>query len=212
MPFQPYTRQISTTKNCFMKRTFYVIPVLFLAFVLLQVKVSAQQSVGIGTTTPDPSSILDITSINKGVLLPRVTTAQKNAIAAPATGLLVYQTDSVPGFYYYLSGWQLLNFPAANISLSNLADPTAINQHLLPEANGTKDLGSLTNGWNGLYINADMYLSGLRLITSRGSNTFFGMNGGNTGITGSYNTGTGTEALKKSASLSGAFPIQLVRH
>ena len=50
--------------------------------------------VGIGTTTPDPSSILHIESLDKGLLVPRLSTAQINAIANPATGLIVYNTDA----------------------------------------------------------------------------------------------------------------------
>lgn len=49
--------------------------------------------VGIGTTTPDASSILHIESTDKGVLVPRLTNAQINAITNPANGLLVYNTD-----------------------------------------------------------------------------------------------------------------------
>jgi hypothetical protein len=49
--------------------------------------------VGIGTTTPDPSSILDIESNSQGVLLPRLTTAQRNAIVSPANGLLFFNSD-----------------------------------------------------------------------------------------------------------------------
>ena len=49
--------------------------------------------VGIGTTTPNASSILDIESTNQGVLVPRLTTAQINAIANPETGLLVFNSD-----------------------------------------------------------------------------------------------------------------------
>ncbi len=49
--------------------------------------------VGIGTTSPDPSSILHVESSDKGVLIPRLTTAQINAIASPANGLMVYNTD-----------------------------------------------------------------------------------------------------------------------
>lgn len=47
-------------------------------------------NVGIGTTTPAASSKLDITSTTQGVLFPRMTTTQKNAIATPATGLVVF--------------------------------------------------------------------------------------------------------------------------
>lgn len=49
--------------------------------------------VGIGTTTPDTSSVLDVESTDKGVLIPRLTTIQRNSIASPAKGLLVFNTD-----------------------------------------------------------------------------------------------------------------------
>ncbi len=49
--------------------------------------------VGIGTTSPDPSSVLHIQSLDKGILVPRLTTIQINAITNPANGLLVYNTD-----------------------------------------------------------------------------------------------------------------------
>jgi hypothetical protein len=47
---------------------------------------------GINTTTPDPSAILDVYSTNKGFLPPRLTTAERDAIAAPAAGLMIYNT------------------------------------------------------------------------------------------------------------------------
>ncbi|XLS29784.1 hypothetical protein ACJD0Z_02935 [Flavobacteriaceae bacterium M23B6Z8] len=51
--------------------------------------------VGIGTTSPDASSVLDVTAPNDdaGVLFPRLTTTQRDAISSPATGLLIYNTD-----------------------------------------------------------------------------------------------------------------------
>ena len=49
---------------------------------------------------PDASAMLDVQSTSKGLLLPRMTAAQRSTIAMPATGLLVYQTDGSPGFYY----------------------------------------------------------------------------------------------------------------
>ncbi len=61
----------------------------------------AQQNVGIGTNTPDPSALLHLESTSKGLLIPRMTQAQRNAISSPATGLIIYQTDNNPGFYYY---------------------------------------------------------------------------------------------------------------
>lgn len=62
----------------------------------------AQNNVGIGTNSPDPSAVLDMQSASQGVLVPRMTTAQRNAIATPAEGLLVYDTD-VDCFFFYES-------------------------------------------------------------------------------------------------------------
>ena len=55
----------------------------------------SQQGVAINTdgSTPDANAILDLKSTTKGLLLPRMTTAQRNAIANPAAGLIVYDTD-----------------------------------------------------------------------------------------------------------------------
>jgi hypothetical protein len=76
-----------------------------LAAALLTATTSAQ--VGIGTTTPDASSALDITSTTKGLLIPRMTNAERGFIDTPATGLMIYQTDGTPGFYYYNgSSWE----------------------------------------------------------------------------------------------------------
>jgi uncharacterized protein (TIGR02145 family) len=69
----------------------------------------ALAQVGIGTTTPDASSMLDVSSTSKGMLVPRMTSAQRSAISSPVTGLLVYQTDSPSGYYYYDGvAWKLL--------------------------------------------------------------------------------------------------------
>ena len=68
--------------------------------------------VGIGTTNPDPSAMMDIRPVgnHKGILIPRVTQSEKNQISTPATGLLLYQTDGTSGFYYHNgSNWKLIN-------------------------------------------------------------------------------------------------------
>lgn len=66
--------------------------VLTLLVLLLSINVIAQ-NVGIGTSTPDASAKLDIVSTNSGVLLPRMNTTQRDAIASPAVGLTIYNTD-----------------------------------------------------------------------------------------------------------------------
>ncbi|QQX77848.1 MULTISPECIES: hypothetical protein [Aequorivita] len=72
---------------------------LFLLFLLIT-SVSLRAQVGIGNTNPATSSMLDITSTDKGILLPRMTTVQRNAITTPANSLMVYDT-TVKAYYYY---------------------------------------------------------------------------------------------------------------
>ena len=134
------------------------IAILFLAFFSFA-KVNAQPNVGIGTILPDPSSVLDISATDKGLLIPRLTTAAKNAINVPATGLLIYQKDSIPGFYYYLNQWQALPLSAANLTLSNLAETTVVNSHLLPAGSASRDIGSSTNAWKDIYYGGNIYLT-----------------------------------------------------
>ena len=61
----------------------------------------AQVAINTTGTNPDPTAMLDISSTTKGLLIPRMTQAQRTAINAPAAGLLVYQTDNTAGYYYY---------------------------------------------------------------------------------------------------------------
>ena len=62
-----------------------------------------QAQVGIGTAQPEPSAMLDIRANgnHKGLLIPRITAAEKNSITAPAEGLIIYQTDGDAGFYFF---------------------------------------------------------------------------------------------------------------
>ncbi|WP_343634484.1 hypothetical protein [Fluviicola sp.] len=73
-----------------------------IAFVFGVGAVYAQNNVGIGTTTPNANAILEMQSTSQGVLVPRMTTVQRNAIAAPTEGLLVYDID-VNCFFFYES-------------------------------------------------------------------------------------------------------------
>lgn len=76
----------------------------FIIFILLA-STSSFSQVGIGTTTPDASSMLDIVSTAKGLLAPRMTTAQRNAISSPANGLIVFNTTTNSIDYFDGSSW-----------------------------------------------------------------------------------------------------------
>ncbi|WP_339838960.1 hypothetical protein [uncultured Flavobacterium sp.] len=84
-----------------MKKNFTLsLKTIFWFFMLFCTIQNLNAQVGIGTTSPAASSVLDITSTTQGLLMPRMTTAQKNTIVTPANGLMVYDAD-LKGFSYY---------------------------------------------------------------------------------------------------------------
>ena len=90
------------------------IKITFLLIILVHFSYS---QVGIGTTIPDASAMLDINSTTGGILIPRLTQAERIAITSPATGLLVYQTDNTTGFWYF-NGTIWTNFAGATTGWS----------------------------------------------------------------------------------------------
>ena len=83
--------------------------ILILAALFATPFVATSQSVGIGTETPDSSAILDLSSTTQGVLVPRMTDVERDAIIDPADGLLVYVTTDSAFYCYDGNAWGLLN-------------------------------------------------------------------------------------------------------
>lgn len=94
----------------------YRITAVALAFLFWNSSGSIAQSLGLNNASPNASSIFDAVSTSKGILIPRMTMTQRDAISTPATGLLVYVTDKTIGYYYY-DGTQWVNMysPSSNI-------------------------------------------------------------------------------------------------
>jgi hypothetical protein len=118
---------IRLIKITVMKKIFLALTICTLFSTLL-----IAQSVGINNNTPHASAILDIKSTTKGLLIPRMLLAERNLIAAPATGLLIYQTDNTPGYYYYNgTSWTVLASGGATnywtVSGSNIFNNNAGN-------------------------------------------------------------------------------------
>jgi len=73
--------------------------ILLVSLLIFFSSFSLFSQVGINTTDPDASSALDIVDDKRGILIPRMTTSEKNAIVDPAHSLLVYDTD-LDGYYF----------------------------------------------------------------------------------------------------------------
>lgn len=86
-------------KSTFLQKLFYIN-----VLCLLLMNNALSQNVGIGTTTPNASAKVDIQSTNGGILIPRMSTAQRTGIASPANGLLVFD-NTTNSFWYYSSSW-----------------------------------------------------------------------------------------------------------
>ncbi|MAX70975.1 MAG: cell wall anchor protein [Flavobacteriaceae bacterium] len=163
---------------------------LITLFFLFTFLVSFSQ-VGIGTTNPNPSSILELNSTSQGMLTPRMTTAQRNGITTPAEGLLVYDTDE-SSFYYYSSGsWiplegsDIRNNYKLIKSIDDLSDELTagggseylLNTNYLYEINGEITFDYPVN-LNGAYVEGKDIGSDI-LINASGSALFSGSSGGN---------------------------------
>ena len=93
----------------------------FLAAVLLTATTVAQ--VGINIETADASAALDIVSTTGGLLVPRMTETQRDDITSAATGLMIYQTDGTPGFYYFNgSGWGEVGATSTTYSIGDIVN------------------------------------------------------------------------------------------
>jgi hypothetical protein len=105
-----------------------------IALLLLIFSNTIFSQVGIGTTTPNVTSILDVTSTTNGILVPRLTSAQRIAIASPAQSLMVYDTD-VDLYYYYSasnSSWTAINVGSIkNISATSYTLSAVDNGRIL---------------------------------------------------------------------------------
>jgi hypothetical protein len=137
-----------------------------------QNKFPSSGAAGIGTTSPNSSSLLEVKSTKKGVLIPRMTKTQRNAISSPALGLLIFQTNDNPGFYYYNSGWHPLASSAtgfAKTNLSNLSSTTSINANLLPSKNNQRNLGSQSKKWKNGYFGSTVFTKALIATDSAGT-------------------------------------------
>ena len=126
----------------------------FLLLLILCFGISFGQ-MGLGTTSPATTSVLDLSSSSKGLLTPRMTTLQRNAIASPAIGLIVYNTDDATLNTYNGStlGWQ--DFTARYKTITSNSDTTTelLTYEVSSEMTISPPEGNYMVSFNGQYKN-----------------------------------------------------------
>lgn len=183
------------------------------------------QAVSINTdgSSPAPSALLDVKSTDKGMLVPRMTTAQRSGIAAPATGLLVFDTNT--GSFWFYNGTAWANLSGGGTPATFIADTdgnTKVQTEAAPNENvirfsldGTGKMVlqqnaagaarlELPDGAHSTSIGQEAGANNVPVPGISGeNNTFLGYRAGNSNTTGSGNTAGGASAL--SANTSGAY-------
>lgn len=175
------------------------------AFSLMSL-LAAAQNVSINNTgaNPDPSAMLDVASDAAGVLIPRMTTAQRNGIVNPATGLLVFDTTTETFWYRLVGGW--IELTDNYHGLQDMDRDTKVQVEENPDEDiirfdiGGKEAMILTQNANNatrLDMGPDQ---GLIIGRNAGSNSFPGFNtiighsAGASNLTGEFNVFLGYQA------------------
>lgn len=174
---------------------------LFLSL-LFTASLTIAQNVGIGTVSPAASAQLEVNSNNKGILIPRLTKTQKNTIASPATGLLVYQTGPDSAGFHYYDGTQWKWIPSS-ADTDTLAWRTGGNTgtNAVLHFMGTRDNRPLTFRINN---------QGAGIIDTSGS-LAFGRGALRNNPSGKKNTAFGDSALYKNGN-GATLPIHAVNN
>jgi hypothetical protein len=118
-----------------------IIFILFFYFFMLHGKLFCQ-NIGIGTTAPHASAKLDATSINKGMLPPRMTSSQRDSISNPAQGLMIFNTDPSYLEIFTSIGWLTLDID--NFPIEKLLGGAGLEQY--PCIQKTVDGGYILSG------------------------------------------------------------------
>ena len=195
-------------------KTRMLIPRSVILFSLLSIGAIdvAAQSVAINTdgSVASATAILDVKSTTKGLLIPRLTTIQRTAIVTPATGLLVFDTDTNAFWYFDGTGWEKLDAAGTNWTVTGNSGTNAGTHFIgttdavdaVVKTNNTERMRWLRtlNAKNiiATISTGDVTVNGVNIgrgVGNVASNTATGFETLNANTTGSNNTATGNQAL-----------------
>ena len=166
-----------------MKKIFFLLVFLYLGLTAFSQSVSINED----GSAANASAILDVKSTSKGMLVPRVTSAQRQAISNPATGLMVYDTDENTFYFYNGSAWVALTdttlneaevdaFVANNGYLTSEVDGSVTNEIELPDQTGNSGKYLTTDGASPSWENASGGASQLSELSDVATSTATGGN------------------------------------
>ncbi len=172
----------------------------------------------LGTTTDVGTSILTMSSTSKGFLRPRMTTAQRDAIVSPATGLSIYNTSTNKVNYYNGSAWteiqDTITNPVTGTGVSGQVSywsgtntQAGSNNLFWDSANNRLGIGTNAPSF-ALQVQSDAQINGVRVGLGGGSvstNTIVGSNSGGAITTGSNNTFVGVNSGQNNTASNNTF-------
>lgn len=145
----------------------------------------AQVAINTDNSDADNSAMLDVKSTARGLLIPRMTNSQRDAIASPANGLLVFQTDNASGFYYNSGSAVTPTWTLIGTGTWTLAGNSGTN----PAANFLGTIDNVALKFRVSNVNAG-------IIDPNNDNTSLGKQSLNSITTGTYNSALGAMALE----------------
>ena len=177
-------------KNKQMQRFLTIILSFVVANLFAQSNIQQNLSINSDGAAAHPSAMLDVSATDKGMLVPRMTSAQRSAIASPAQGLVVFDTNTAKFWYYNGLAWVQL---APGTVLTDADGNTRVQVEKNPnediirfELAGTENMVLRKNTFGHFRLE----------MPSGSNNSFFGFDGGSVNSTGNNNTGVGHEAMR----------------
>ncbi len=197
-----------------MKKEIGVAAVVALSLIAFSLSRAQGVAINASNAPADSSAMLDVSSLTKGILIPRLTQLQRQAIPSPATGLIIYQSDTLPGLYLNVGtpsspAWMVFgghpNSSNTFLGLTALASNTSGHDNT---ASGASALASNTTGFDNTAVGSSVLLSntGGFANTANGAGALFSNTTGSdntaagfltmlTNTTGNENTALGSVAL-----------------
>ncbi len=199
-----------------------ILKIILTSYLLLHTYYLTNAQIAINTdgTDPDTSAMLDVSSTDKGILIPRMDSTSRNNISNPATGLMVYDTDENTFWYYNGTMWSEVGSAGAFISENGITRSNnndddfvfgadSLNygsgteyKFFFDKSNGAFRAGAVTSGnWDDTTVGYYSFASGYNTLASAYYTTAFGSS---TEATGDFSTAFGS-GTKASAYYSTAF-------